>query len=200
MPHLASVVVRREPARGRCPPSLQLVRPAADPLGAAVPARRPPRADSGDGGHPGRAAGHKRCVTGRARPESRRFGTSGPGPRPGALGWPDITGSRAAGADMSDNNTGTATHPLAVLPPGRPAACARPGEPGAAEERFRGLLEAAPDAMVIVDGTGTITLVNAQTEALFGYERGELLGQPVELLVPQRSRGHHTLHRDAYLA
>ncbi|MBM7091068.1 PAS domain S-box protein [Streptomyces sp. S12] len=100
---------------------------------------------------------------------------------------------------MSDN-TGTATHPLAVLPPGRPPACARPGEPGAAEERFRGLLEAAPDAMVIVDGTGTITLVNAQTEALFGYERGELLGQPVELLVPQRSRGHHTLHRDAYLA
>ncbi|MFI8091030.1 PAS domain S-box protein [Streptomyces sp. NPDC086080] len=71
-------------------------------------------------------------------------------------------------------------------------------EPG--EERFRGLLEAAPDAMVIVDGTGAIRLVNAQTEALFGYRREELLGQSVELLVPHRLRGHHTLHRDGYAA
>ncbi|MFF7289633.1 PAS domain-containing protein, partial [Streptomyces griseorubiginosus] len=62
----------------------------------------------------------------------------------------------------------------------------------AAEERFRGLLEAAPDAMVIVDDTGTIRLVNAQTEALFGYQREELLGHPVELLVPGRFRTHHT--------
>ncbi|MER6736200.1 PAS domain-containing protein, partial [Streptomyces puniciscabiei] len=69
------------------------------------------------------------------------------------------------------------------------------GVPGAAEERFRGLLEAAPDAMVIVDDTGTIRLVNAQTEALFGYQREELLGHPVELLVPHRFRTHHTAHR-----
>ena len=69
---------------------------------------------------------------------------------------------------------------------------------GAAEERFRGLLEAAPDAMVIVDDTGTIRLVNAQTEALFGYRREELLGNPVELLVPGRFRGHHTMHREGY--
>ncbi|MFF2149136.1 PAS domain S-box protein [Kitasatospora sp. NPDC058190] len=68
------------------------------------------------------------------------------------------------------------------------------------EERFRGLLEAAPDAMVIVDDTGTITLVNAQTEALFGYRRDELLGHPVELLVPHRFRTHHAHHRDAYAA
>ncbi|MCN9242229.1 MEKHLA domain-containing protein [Streptomyces sp. RY43-2] len=72
------------------------------------------------------------------------------------------------------------------------------GGPGAAEERFRGLLEAAPDAMVIVDDTGTIRLVNAQTEALFGYRRDELLGHPVELLVPGRFRAHHTDHRAAY--
>ncbi|MGW3498533.1 PAS domain S-box protein [Streptomyces sp. NPDC001020] len=72
------------------------------------------------------------------------------------------------------------------------------GGPGAAEERFRGLLEAAPDAMVIVDDTGTIKLVNAQTEALFGYRREELLGHPVELLVPDRFRTHHTTHRNAY--
>ncbi|MFD9585325.1 PAS domain S-box protein, partial [Streptomyces sp. NPDC059980] len=64
--------------------------------------------------------------------------------------------------------------------------------PAGAEERFRGLLEAAPDAMVIVDDTGTIRLVNAQTEALFGYRREELLGHPVELLVPGRFRAHHT--------
>ncbi|MEU9480572.1 PAS domain S-box protein [Streptomyces sp. NPDC048191] len=79
--------------------------------------------------------------------------------------------------------------------------CAAPapgGVPGAAEERFRGLLEAAPDAMVIVDDTGTIRLVNAQTEALFGYQREELLGHPVELLVPHRFRTHHTAHRNGY--
>ncbi|WTE73785.1 PAS domain S-box protein [Streptomyces sp. NBC_01615] len=70
--------------------------------------------------------------------------------------------------------------------------------PGGAEERFRGLLEAAPDAMIIVDDTGTIKLVNAQTEALFGYQREELLGHPVELLVPGRFRAHHTFHRDGY--
>lgn len=69
-----------------------------------------------------------------------------------------------------------------------------------AEERFRGLLEAAPDAMVIVDDMGTIRLVNAQTEALFGYRREELLGQPVELLIPGRFRAHHVQHRDGYAA
>ncbi|XUL91674.1 SpoIIE family protein phosphatase [Streptomyces galilaeus] len=68
----------------------------------------------------------------------------------------------------------------------------------AAEERFRSLLEAAPDAMVIVDDTGTIKLVNAQTETLFGYPRKELLGHPVELLVPERFRSHHMLHRAGY--
>src|SRR5687768_3197332 len=52
-----------------------------------------------------------------------------------------------------------------------------------AEQKFRALLVAAPDAMVIVDGLGTIVIVNAQTEALFGYPRDELLGQPVEVLV-----------------
>ncbi|MFD5813769.1 PAS domain S-box protein [Streptomyces sp. NPDC127038] len=70
--------------------------------------------------------------------------------------------------------------------------------PAGAEERFRGLLEAAPDAMVIVDDTGTIRLVNAQTEALFGYTREELLGRPVEILVPGRFRAHHTFHRAGY--
>ncbi len=66
------------------------------------------------------------------------------------------------------------------------------------DERFRRLLEAAPDAMVIVDRTGHILLVNSQTERLFGYTREELLNQPVEVLVPENFRDKHLLHRGAY--
>jgi PAS domain-containing protein len=55
----------------------------------------------------------------------------------------------------------------------------------AAEVRFRRLLEAAPDAMVISDRQGRIVLVNARTEGLFGYRAGELIGQKVEVLFPR---------------
>src|SRR4051812_9241105 len=68
----------------------------------------------------------------------------------------------------------------------------------AMEERFRGLLEAAPDAMVIVGRNGDIQLVNGQVEKLFGYKRHELLGQPVEMLVPLRYRNKHPQHRTGY--
>ncbi len=66
--------------------------------------------------------------------------------------------------------------------------------------RFRGLMEAAPDAMVCVDGDGRIALVNAQTERLFGYGRDELVGLPVETLVPDQVRGLHPAHRAGYVA
>jgi PAS domain-containing protein len=69
-----------------------------------------------------------------------------------------------------------------------------------AAARFRGLLEAAPEAMVCVDGNGRITLVNAQAERLFGYGRDEMVGQPVEILVPGQLRDLHPGHRARYLA
>jgi PAS domain S-box-containing protein len=69
----------------------------------------------------------------------------------------------------------------------------------AAESKFEQLLEAAPDAMVIVDQKGYIALVNAQVERLFGYHRAELLGHPVEVLMPERFREHHEGFRDAFM-
>ncbi|HWA72911.1 MAG TPA: ATP-binding protein [Polyangiaceae bacterium] len=67
-----------------------------------------------------------------------------------------------------------------------------------AEVKFRGLLESAPDAIVIIDYQGRIVLINAQTEALFGYSRAELLGQTVEMLVPAGYRRQHPELRSGY--
>ena len=66
------------------------------------------------------------------------------------------------------------------------------------ENKFRNLLETAPDAIVIVDGNGLIQIVNAQTERLFGYARGELVGNPIEMLIPRRFRNGHGDHRSSY--
>ncbi|MFO0618896.1 MAG: PAS domain S-box protein [Polyangiaceae bacterium] len=60
-----------------------------------------------------------------------------------------------------------------------------------AEDRYRQILDAAPDAMVIVDSSGTISYVNRQTELLFGYASDELLGKSLETLIPQRFRRGH---------
>lgn len=59
------------------------------------------------------------------------------------------------------------------------------------EQTFQDLLESAPDAMVVVNDSGTVVLVNAQLETLFGYQREELLGGPIEKLVPQQFRPEH---------
>jgi PAS domain S-box-containing protein len=68
------------------------------------------------------------------------------------------------------------------------------------EERFRRMIESAPDAMVIADEQGRIALVNAQAEKLFGYQRNELIGQSVELLIPRPVAQGHRAHMAAYMA
>jgi PAS domain S-box-containing protein len=68
------------------------------------------------------------------------------------------------------------------------------------EEKFRVAVEAAPNAMIMIDQAGTIVLLNSQAEAVFGYTRVELIGQPIERLVPERYRGQHPGHRVAFFA
>jgi PAS domain S-box-containing protein len=70
----------------------------------------------------------------------------------------------------------------------------------ASETMFRGLLESAPDPIVIVNSHGRIVLVNTQTEKVFGYLREDLLGLPIEALIPERFHGRHVGHRVSYSA
>ena len=70
----------------------------------------------------------------------------------------------------------------------------------ASEAAFRGLFESAPDAIVLVNEDGRITLVNAHAESIFGYARKELIGKPVEMLLPERFRERHIGHRTAFQA
>ncbi|HWK44269.1 MAG TPA: histidine kinase dimerization/phosphoacceptor domain -containing protein [Stellaceae bacterium] len=68
------------------------------------------------------------------------------------------------------------------------------------EERFRRVVEAAPSAMVMINQSGMIEMVNAQAEQVFGYERSEMLGQAIEMLVPQRFRPNHPGLRGMFFA
>ena len=69
-----------------------------------------------------------------------------------------------------------------------------------ADQKFKDLLESAPDAMVIVNREGEMVLVNTQAVKLFGWHREALLGQKIEMLVPERYRNHHPEHRRAFFA
>lgn len=68
------------------------------------------------------------------------------------------------------------------------------------DERIRAIVEASPSGKVLVNARGVIVLVNHSTEKLFGYSKGELEGQPIERLVPERLRAHHPSLRDGYFA
>jgi PAS domain S-box-containing protein len=68
------------------------------------------------------------------------------------------------------------------------------------EALARALVEAAPDALIVVDAAGAIAFINGRGEAMFGYARSELLGRPVEVLVPARARRAHAAHRAAFAA
>ncbi len=70
-----------------------------------------------------------------------------------------------------------------------------PADQVGGEAGFRELIEAAPDAIILVDGEGTITYVNSQTQNIFGYQRDDLVGQKIELLLPVRFRENHLNHR-----
>ena len=78
--------------------------------------------------------------------------------------------------------------PVAVLPDPQPEIARALRK---SEERFRQVVESAPYAMVMISQAGTIEMVNAQAERVFGFPREEMLGQPIEMLVPERFRGHH---------
>ena len=73
-------------------------------------------------------------------------------------------------------------------------------ETDAVDDRYRQLLDTAPDAMVIADARGQIEFVNIQTEKVFGYLRSELVGQPIEILIPERFRKTHVGHRNRFVA
>lgn len=68
------------------------------------------------------------------------------------------------------------------------------------EERFRRVVESAPNAMVMISARGTIEMVNTQAERLFGYSRAEMLGERIEMLVPERFRHHHPAMRDSFFS
>jgi methyl-accepting chemotaxis protein len=102
---------------------------------------------------------------------------------------------------MANNHSAQQSRPARA--PSRKPANDRPHAPKIREitaDQYRLVVEASPIAFIGITREGTIELVNAQTEKLFGYRRDELLGQPIEMLVPQRFRANHPGHRSGFFA
>ena len=137
----------------------------------------------------------------------QRFRDAHQGYRRGFFGQPD-TRSMGAGRDLFGLRRDGSEVPIEIglnplrMPEGLfvLAAIIDITERKRAEERLRRVVEAAPNAMLMVDAKGGIVLVNSQTEKLFGYTRDELLKLPIEALLPQRFRGHHERYRQGFFA
>lgn len=123
---------------------------------------------------------------------------------PVALGWLRLEGERAGlfglGAGLALFAFANIVILSALLHVGAQAIKSVEVRRRNADALFRTLVESAPDAVALVDRSGVIHLVNAQAERMFGYERGALLGQPIELLIPERFQRAHTEHRRGYAA
>ena len=141
----------------------------------------------------------------RHHPELRRSFFADPRPRPMGAGR-DLYGLKKDGSEFPveiglnpiETNEGTMVLSAIVID----IAARKAAEQALrdSEQRFRLVVEAAPNAMVMIDPAGTIVMVNTQAERAFGYSRAELVGQPVEMLVPERFRGHHPELRTTFLA
>ncbi len=102
--------------------------------------------------------------------------------------------------NIEKKNAERATEQLRVTSVSRDELMKEVADRKQAEERFRRVVESAPSGMIMVGREGKITLVNSQTEKLFGYSREELLGQKIEMLVPERFRVEHPGHRDSFFS
>ena len=91
-------------------------------------------------------------------------------------------------------------HDCGQSPPGGVPSAVDHGGVAPAEALLRGLIEAAPDAILAVDADGRIVFANVQAAKLFGYRRDELVGQPIEVLIPEPARGIHPSHRSKYFS
>lgn len=109
-----------------------------------------------------------------------------------------VFGTTPSTSQTASGPLGSSADPAAAQAPA--AEHASVAELTRALRMFRGLLESQVEAILIVDDTGTIVIVNEQAERLFGYRRDELLGQPIEIVIPERLRGVHAGHRDRYVA